>query len=140
MAGVGTRLLKLELASDDVTAEVSKVAITSAESDSDFVTFSEAAAGGKRDYKLALTAVQDHESGSIWDQIFTAAGSTVAGVYIPYGNTTPSATQPHFTFNAVIAEPEGDFLGGEANKSSSARMIIEVEWELTAKPVKVTSS
>ncbi len=40
---------------------------------------------------------------------------------------------------AVITEPDGPLLGGEADKSTTAKMIVEGEWPLTAKPVKVTA-
>lgn len=140
MAGpLGTRLLKLEIDGDPVTAQVSVSKFTSGAADSDFVTFADAAAGGARQYNLEFTAVQDLTSGTIWDQIWTAAGTTVTGTLMPYGNATPSVTEPHYTFSAVITEPDGDFLGGEANVSTSARFTFDGVWPLTAKPVKVTS-
>ena len=49
----------------------------------------------------------------------------------------PSATEPHFEGTAVISEPDGDLLGGEANASSTARMTVEISWELTGKPTMV---
>src|SRR5690348_12278945 len=112
MSALGTRLLKLEIDGDEVTAQISKSAITSGKKDSDFISFAEAAAGGGRIYKLNFIAVQDPEAGSLWDQVWANAGSTVAGTLMPYGNAAPSATQPHYTFNAVISEPDGDLLGG----------------------------
>jgi hypothetical protein len=139
MAGLGTRLLKLEIDGAEVTAQVSRSVVTSAESDSDFVTFADAAAGGARQYRLALTAVQDAATGTIWDTIWSAAGSEIDCVLMPYGNATPSVTEPHYTFTAVVKEPDGDFLGGEANSSTTARFVFEVEWDLTAKPLKVTA-
>lgn len=139
MAGLGTRLLKLEIDSEDVTAQVSVVKITTGEADSDFVTFADAANGGNRQYNLVFTAVQDLVAGTIWDTIWTAAGTEVSGVVNPYGNATPSATQPHYEFTAVVSEPDGDFLGGEANVSTSARMTFEATWALTGKPTKVTA-
>lgn len=140
MATVGTRLLQLDLAAEEVTAEVSTIKITSAAAESDFITFEEAAQGGKRDYKLVLVAKQDHETGTIWDQVWSNAGSTIAGVYRPHGNEVPSTTQPHFGFNAIISEPEGDFLGAEADPSPSGVATIEVEWALTGKPTKITTA
>lgn len=139
MSGIGTRLLKITIDGDDYTAEVAKATITSGASESDFVTFAEAAAGGGRDYKLAFRAVQDAEAASLWSQVFLNAGDTVACVLMPYGNAVPSATEPHFEFDAVISEPDGDFIGGEANSSVSARMTFECAWALEAKPTKVTA-
>jgi len=140
MAGpLGTRLLKISINDIDVTAQVSKAVITSKASDSDFLTFADAASGGARDYQLEFIAAQDTTTGTLWDQVFSSAGSSVDCVLMPYGNSTPSATEPHFEFTAVISEPEGDFLGGEANSSTSSRMKIECAWDLTGKPTKVTA-
>jgi hypothetical protein len=137
MAGIGTRLLKISIGGTDYTAEVSKAVIVSAESDSDFVTFADAAAGGARAYTLDFTAVQDAATTSLWSQVWTAAGTTVACIMKPYGNAAASATQPHYGFNAVVTEPDGDLIGGEADKSVTARQVIECSWPLDAKPTKI---
>lgn len=140
MAALGTRLLKIEIDGNDHTAEVSAVTIESAESDADFITFADAAAGGARDYTLNFTAVQDAETGSLWSEVFDNSGDQVPVTVIPYGNETPSATEPHFTATAVISDPDGALLGGEADSSTSARMTIECSWRLTGKPVKDTGA
>lgn len=139
MAAIGTRKLTLEIDGDAVTAEVSNVRITSAEADSDFVTFEEAAAGGARDYVLAITLAQDAAVGSLWSRIFEDAGEDVPYVVAPYGNDVASASQPHFSGTCTITEPDGDLLGGEANKSNTARMTIEVAFPCTAKPTRVAA-
>jgi hypothetical protein len=139
MAGLGTRLLKLEIDGTEVTAQVSRSVVTSGESDSDFLTFADAAAGGARQYTLEFTAVQDAATGTIWDTIWTAAGSEIDCTLMPYGNAVASATEPHYTFTAVVTEPDGDYLGGEANTSTTARFTFEAAWPLTAKPLKVSA-
>ena len=139
MPALGTRLLTLSVGGEDMTAQVSNVRITSQESESDFVSFEDAAAGGAREYRLAFTAVQDVSTGTMWDQVFSNAGTTVPVLLKPAGGTTPSPAAPHFTGNVVISEPDGDLLGGEANASASARFTFEAEWVFTAKPTKVTS-
>lgn len=139
MAGLGTRLLKLEIGTSEVTAQVSRAVITSGESDSDFVSFADAAAGGARQYNLEFTAVQDTETGTIWDQIWSSAGSEVSCTLMPHGNDEPSTSQPHYTFTAVVTEPDGDFLGGEANSSTTARFTFDGVWPLNGKPAKVTA-
>lgn len=140
MAALGTRLLTLTIGGDEVAAQTSKAVITSGASESDLTTFAEAAAGGARDYKLALACVQDLAADTVWDTIWTASGTSVACVLKPYGNAAPSVAQPHFTFNAIVSEPDGDFLGGEANSAASGRMAFEVEWAIIGKPVKVTGA
>lgn len=139
MAALGTRLLKMSIGGTDYTAQVSKAVIVSGEADSDFVTFADAAGGGAREYRLEFTAVQDAASGTLWDEVFTNAGSTVAFVLQPYGNSAASATQPHFTGNATITEPDGDFIGGEADASTTARFTFECSWVLDGKPTRVTA-
>lgn len=138
MAAVGTRLLTLTIGGNEVTAETSKAVITSAASESDLTTFAEAAAGGARDYKLALACVQDLAANSVWSTIWGSSGTSVACVLKPFGNETASESQPHFSFNAIVSEPDGDFLGGEANSAASGRMAFEVEWAIVGKPTKVT--
>ena len=36
---------------------------------------------------------------------------------------------------ATVVEPNGDLLGGDADKSSTAQFVTEVEWEFVSKPV-----
>jgi hypothetical protein len=139
MAGIGTRLLKLTVDGDEVTAEISKGLITSNDAGSDFTTFADAAAGGAREYRLEITAVQDAASGSLWDKVFTAAGSSVPFVLMPYGNATPTVSEPHFEGDCTITEPDGEFIGGEADPSTSARMTFSVAWVCDAKPTRVTA-
>lgn len=139
MTALGTRLLKIKIGASEYTAQVSMSKITSGQADQDFVTFADAAAGGKREYRLEFTAVQDTETGTLWDKVFTAAGTSVAIILNPYGVATATATAPFFTANATVAEPDGDFIGGEANSSTSARMTFSCSWVLDAKPTKVTT-
>jgi hypothetical protein len=139
MAAIGTRKLVLLIDGDDVTAEVSTAVIKSKETDSDFVSFADAAAGGGREYSLSLTFVQDGVTGSLWDQVWNHAGQEIAVLVKPYGSAPASPTTPHWSATAIISEPDGDLLGGEADASPSNRFTTEVEWKLTAKPTKVTA-
>lgn len=139
MAALGTRSLTLKLAATDVTVQVSNCRITSAAGDSDFTSFADAAGGGSRVYKLSGTASQNMETGSIWDYIWNHAGETVAAVIAPNGGAAASITQPTFSGNVVITEPDGDLLGGEANASATAKFTLDFEWEFTAKPTMATA-
>lgn len=139
MAKIGTRLLMLEIDAVERYDEVSDARITTGESDADFLTFKEAREGGARQYNLAFTAAQDAVADTLWDLVFSGAGTEVPGILMPYGNPVPTVTEPHFTFTAVVSEPDGDLLGGEADTSTTARMVIECVWPLTGKPVKVTA-
>lgn len=137
MAALGTRLLVLTIGGTDYTAQISKAVIGSRKADSDFVTFANAASGGLREYYLTFVAVQDLVVGTLWDKIWTAAGTSVAYLIKPYGNAAASAAQPHYSGNLTVVEPEGDLIGGEADASTTARMTVECEWVLDAKPTKV---
>lgn len=139
MAQIGTRKLKLEVDGTEHTANVSNVRITSGASDSDFITFAQANAGGGRDYALVITLAQDAASGSLWREIWDNAGDDVPVTVMPYGNAVPSATEPHYEATATITEPDGDLLGGEANSSTSARFTVEVTWALAGKPTAVVA-
>ncbi|WP_323792420.1 hypothetical protein [Nocardioides sp.] len=139
MTALGTRSLTLTIGGEDYTAQVSNCRITTGEADGGFLSFAAAAAGGSREYKLAFTAVQDTDADTIWDLVWSQAGTTVAAIIQPAGGTTASPSQPHFTGNLVITEPDGDILGGEANSSASARFTFEAEWTFTAKPTRVTA-
>jgi hypothetical protein len=138
MARVRPRLIALEVDAVDRSDEVSKAVIAAAASGADFMSFAEARSGGARDYALNMTIAQDHASGTLWDLIWTGAGTEVSGVYAPYGNAEPTVSQPHYGFTAKVQEPDGDFLGAEADDSTTAVATIDVSWPLTAKPTKIT--
>jgi hypothetical protein len=139
MAALGTRLLTFTLDGEEVTAQVSNLRIAGAAADADFTSFEDAKNGGAREYHLVGTAAQDIAEDTIWDKIWTASGTTVPVIIKPAGGTTASPTQPHFTGNVTIVEPDGDLLGGEANASKTAKFTIDFDWTFDAKPTKVTA-
>jgi len=141
MAAIGTRKLKIKVGEPptEYNMDVSRAEITSGETDSDFVSFADAAAGGGRDYALEFTAVQDAATGSLWDEVWSNAGDEVAVTIAPYGNDVASITEPHFDMTAIVSEPDGTLLGGEADASATAKMTFECEWKLIGKPNRVTT-
>jgi hypothetical protein len=141
MAALGTRLLKIKIGSVEHTAEVSKCEVLARGADSDFTSFQDAASGGAREYVLALTFRQDlAATGTLWRYLWANAGTSMAVKVNPYGNASASTTEPHYTGNVVITEPDGTLIGGEANSSTSARFVNSVEWVFTAKPTEVTTA
>ena len=78
-------------------------------------------------------------TGTLWTEIFENSGDDVPYSIAPYGNATPSASEPHFEGTCTITEPDGDLLGGEANRSTTARMTVEVSFPCLAKPTRVTA-
>lgn len=136
---LGTRSLKLKIDGVEYTADVSKVYIDSAAADSDFVSFADAKAGGRREYTLKFTATQDPaDATSIWNIVWTQTGEEIDVEVNPYGGAAASAANPTFTGTVTITEPDGTILGGEADPSTTARFTMELEWKFTAKPTKVT--
>jgi hypothetical protein len=132
---IGTRKTILKVGGTDYSAAVGKCVLTSDETDDAFVSFADALAGGRRDYKLALTLRQNTAADSLWYYIWSLAGTDVAYEFWPNGGgTTESADTPKITGTVTITEPDGDLVGGEANRSSTAVNIVEVEWLCTDKP------
>lgn len=142
MPDVNTRHVVLVVDSIDCSDSVSRAEVTSAETDSDFVSFAQAAAGGARDYALAMTLKQNTSASTLWDIIWSQSGEDVPVVVWPNGmpvGGTPTASQPRFTGTATVKDPDGVLLGGEANPSTTARMTTEVEWLFLAKPLRETA-
>jgi hypothetical protein len=140
VAALNTNKLTILLDGVERAAEVSKVAISNAETDSDFVSFASAAAGGSRDWSLTMTAVQDPgDADSVWSLLWDSPGTEVDVLVRPYGNATASATQPHWEGTCLVQLPDGDVLGGETNRSASARWTVELSWPFTERPTRVVA-
>jgi hypothetical protein len=139
MPDLGTRRLRLFVGGDEFTSSISNCRITADQSDSDFVSFAEAASGGARQYTLALTMKQNTDADSLWYYIWANAGDDVPVVIWPNGQnnvspTTPTTTYPKFSGTVTVTEPDGDLLGGDADQSNTARFTTDVEWVFTGKP------
>lgn len=140
MTAIGTRLMKIKIGSTEYTVELTKAVVTSRAADASLQTFAAAAIGGARVYMFEFTAPQDPSiATSIWSKVFNSPGTTVAIVLNPYGVTTATATTPFQSFNAIITEPDGDFIGGSANSTVNMRQMFSCAWELDAKPTLVTT-
>lgn len=142
MPDVDKRKLVLIVDGLDCTDSVSNARFTSAETDSDFVSFAQAAAGGGRDYFLAMTLKQNTTATTLWDIMWAQGGEDVPVELWPNGIPTPdtaTVNQPRFTATVTVKDPDGDLLGGDADPSPSARQVSEVEWQCLAKPVRETA-
>lgn len=131
---IGTRAMVLKVDGDDYSTSVSKCVITESATESSFVSFPTALAGGGRDYTLELTIRQDTTDDSLWYLAWSAAGTDLSVELWPNGEDTKSATYPQITGTVTITEPDGDFLGGEANRSGVMVNTVDVKWKFTAKP------
>ena len=112
-----------------------------ADSENDTITFQDANAGGAKDYFFQGTALQDDsaDSNAFWTFVENNAGADVGVTIMPQGNTTASTTQPHRTATCSVAAFDGDYFGGEANKSTTNKNTFDFSWPATAKPTKVVS-
>lgn len=112
-----------------------------ADSENDTLTFSDAAAGGAKDYFFQGSALQDDgaDGSAFWTFVQNNAGTDVGVTLLAQGNTTASTTQPHWVATCTVAEFDGDFIGGEANKSATFKNTFDFSWAASAKPTKVTS-
>jgi hypothetical protein len=134
MAAFGTRKLILKVDGTDYSDSVSDVRVVAGESDADFVSFEEARNGGARMYTLAMTLKQDSAAASLWYMAWANAGAEVDVEVWPNGGSTAAVDTPLFTGTVIVTEPDGDFLGGEADRSTKKYFTTEFEWEFTDKP------
>ncbi|WP_112277146.1 hypothetical protein [Lentzea terrae] len=140
MAAIKKNILRLTIEDEERKFEVSKAVFTNKKSESDFLSFGDAEAGGGRDWALDLTFVQDPgDPDSLWNLMYDHAGEETEVAANFYGADTPTATEPSFTATCRIALPDGDALGGEADASDSARQVVSVSWPSTSgKPERDT--
>jgi len=142
MAEYGTRSLVLRINGTDYSGAVNKARIKSAGTDSDFVSFSDAAAGGTRKYTLVMNVKQDDAASALWFFAWSQPGQTVPYEMWPNGRPgsgVASPAQPKFSGNVVVMEPDGDFIGGDADPSTTKVFQSEFEWDCTAKPTRAIS-
>jgi hypothetical protein len=129
----GTQL-SLTVDSVEYKMDCKKVVLDREESEDDFTTFADLAAGGSFQWFFDIEAASDFGTGSLWNYVWSNAGDTdVAFVFKPYGNATPSATQPHFTGTLSVGGKPA--VGGEAGEVWS----FEVRFDVDGTPSMVVS-
>lgn len=114
--------------------DLTSVVLQNEEADDDAVTFADLAAGGSVQWFFEMEAVADYSENSLWSFLWSEAGSTdIEFVFKPYGNVSPSASQPHFsgTLNVGSKPP----VGGEANEVFT----FEVRLDVNGEPTKVVA-
>jgi hypothetical protein len=112
--------------------DATSIVFSQSEADQDVVTFADAGAGGSYNWSCAVTALQSTEATSWHTFLWTNNNTTVAFVFKPWGNTTPSATQPHFTGNLKISGKLPD-IGGQADSVWTFSETFDVDGAITRK-------
>lgn len=125
--------LSLTFEGEQVNDEITAVVLNNEEADADAVTFAEIAGGDAVQWFFEITSVSDYGTGSFWTFLWENAGATVDYVFRPYGNTTASAAQPHFTGSAVVVSKPP--IGGTANETFT----FETRLDCTNAPTRVIS-
>lgn len=116
---------------DDLKA----IGISSDDKDSGDLTFAEAAGGVGKQWTLGVTGVASWDTTALYKYLWSNAGSEVVCVWGPYGNATPTATKPHFSFSFTAVKP--DFETEASTEGTGAEF--EVELKCTTDITLVTS-
>jgi hypothetical protein len=138
MSPVFSRLLVLTLAGADVSFEVTSAKIRKADADAGAITLAEARAGGKYDYYLDVAYIQDLDTASTWSRVYEHSGTTVA---YQIGQADEDGAldtdQAYLSGGVIISMGEGDLdlYGGDPDADPSVRLVTEVSWKATGKPV-----
>ena len=114
----------------EVNVEATVVRLDNEEADNDAVTFAELSQGGGRQWFLEVEAVSDYGTSSLWTYLWDNAGDEVTFTFKPYGNTTATASQPHFTGTCVLGPKPS--VGGEAGEVFA----FEYRADVVGEPVK----
>lgn len=134
MAKFKGKNLSLMIGTKEVNLDGTSVVLDNEEADTDAITFAELAAGTPLQWFFTLSAVADYATGTLWDYLWSNAGSSVSFVFKPYGNAVASATQPHFTGTTTInSKPP---IGGSANEVFT----FEARLDVAGEPVKKTTA
>jgi hypothetical protein len=126
--------LSLTIGGTEFNADITSVVIESDDADDDVTTFADLAAGGARAWTMTVEAVSDYSGSSLWGYLWENAGDDgVAYVLKPYGNATPTVSQPHFTGTLDIGSKPN--IGGTANETFT----FEYALDLTDAPTRATA-
>lgn len=80
--------------------DIKSFELTNEETDDSDLTFAEALAGLTASWTLSVTAIISADAASLHSYLWTNPGQDVTVVVGPYGNATPTATKPHYSFVA----------------------------------------
>lgn len=105
--------LSLKFGSVEVACVSSAVVLDSEDAPAELVTFADVLAGADRRWFFTVAGYPDYAPGTFWTLLWeTPAYTPISYVFKPYGNASPSPTQPHFAGQVTVDHPPP--LGGDA--------------------------
>lgn len=125
--------LSITVDSTEYSMDLTSIVLQNEEADDDATTFADLDAGGAVQWFFEIEAVSDYSATSFWTFLWENAGDTgIAFVFKPYGNATPSTSQPHFTGTLNVG-PQPP-VGGTANEVFT----FEARLDVNGAPTRVT--
>lgn len=124
--------LSFKIGATDYKCDVMEVTLEPEDPEEDDLTFCEVGTGAS-DWFLRGSARSDYGSTSLWSYLWDNAGDDVEFTLAPYGNATPTTSQPHFEGTVTLTKKPA--VGGTAGETFT----FEFEFKLTGEPTKVTA-
>lgn len=107
------RNLVLTLDGNDYAVDASSVVLTNEDADGEVRTFNDITP--PKQWFFEIDGIQSTDTSSLWDFLWDNDNSAVNFVFKPHGNTTATASQPHFTGTCEIkGKPP---IGGQADQT-----------------------
>lgn len=126
--------LRFTIGTVDVSCVSSSAVLDNEDADADRVTFADVINGLDKTWFLQITAVPDYAPATWWQLLWaTPAFTPIPYLFRPYGNTTATADQPHFSGYATIDRKPP--VGGDAQAIWS----FDARLTCTAQPTLVTA-
>jgi hypothetical protein len=92
--------IKFQIAGTDYACDATSVVLELGDAPGDVQTFCETRVGGE--WALTLDGITSGDSTSLYQVLWTNFGSTATFVIAPNGNTSPSASEPHYEGTVVF--------------------------------------
>lgn len=134
MARVDGKNLSLAFGAVEVACVSTSILLDNEKLDAEVVTFDDITKGNDRRWFFTITGLPDLGPGTWWSLLWnTPANTSIPFRYAPYGNTTASPEQPHFTGAATVDQKPP--VGGEAGQLWK----FDTRLTCTAPPTRVTA-
>jgi hypothetical protein len=91
-----------EIAGTDYACDANMVSLTLEDAPGDVQTFCETRVGGQ--WTLELEGITSGDAASLYRVLWDNFGATGTFTIAPYGNATPSASQPHYEGTVIFSD------------------------------------